>query len=252
MLEQGQPDFTQELASDDEPEASKTKKSKAHVPLPFARGGESKEASSKPVDEEVPLLERLEHVIDLRSGKSKTQELTPEVSAEPAHLEEVYEAPPMPKAIDESVFENPDLPEGHHYQASEWLNIELDRAGHAVEEPIHAYGQEFHQERRQEKPVELDYEDVGLNNSQSKDEENEVAVASGQLAVSTETDDEGFQQTSGLGSSNYSGSVSAIAERIAEMVQNAGQTFGSFTAFDVVLWAILFLIIIAIIFAIRA
>jgi hypothetical protein len=61
------------------------------------------------------------------------------------------------------------LPPEHRVEKSAWHNIEVDRTGRAVENPVHAYGSEFRREQHQE----------------AHQDTTQLAVASGHLAINS-------------------------------------------------------------------
>jgi hypothetical protein len=85
-------------------------------------------------------------------------------------------APPLPAAVsaiaERQTIETPHLPPDHRIQQSTWHNIEVDKSGHAVEQPVLVYGQEFQREQQQE----------------TRRDDNQLAAAvTGQVAVSATT-----------------------------------------------------------------
>ncbi len=130
------------------------------------------------------------------------------------------------------------VPSDHHIEQSTWHNIEVDnKTGQAVEQPGFDYGQEFLQEQKAEVASKPNFEEP--------EEAEEVAAASGQLAVGT----------SEMPALNPNLSVMTDTPSAKDRNESyptrptSSAGLGSSMA-DPVLWIILIVIVIAIFFAV--
>ncbi|HUD10707.1 MAG TPA: hypothetical protein VMR28_03485 [Candidatus Saccharimonadales bacterium] len=124
-----------------------------------------------------------------------------------------------------------------HLEQSAWHNIEVDnKTGKAVEQPSFAYGEEFKHEQRQEAVTDENPED------------DEVAVASGQLAVGvTDMPSLNPNLSSADSSSTLPESENTIPQQPHSTMSGVPRLGGSMT--DPVLWIIFGVIVFAIIIA---
>ncbi len=173
----------------------------------------------------VPLEESdTEHEISIEHNKPQAgiydEPNNLETSQPPVDYEEVE--PPYPF----------DLQPGHNLESSAWHTIEVDETGHAVQEPSFEYGKEFRREQEPEAAPEGDEE-----------------AAVGQLAVGTSgsvnfpSQEKGFEQRYPM--SRLSDLPQHLASALRKTVQTLSTSPSLFV--DVVLWAIVLALFIAII-----